>query len=84
MADVNRIFEVEVLENRSGVGRVMVHIMPVANLGGTSMAAPVMVDDAISALHEEQQLRVPIIGRKRPSPPSTGREPQSFVVPAKR
>ena len=31
------------------------------------MAAPVVGDDAIAVLEEEQHLRVPIIGRQRPA-----------------
>src|SRR2546425_11722201 len=45
----------------------MIHVMAAAGLGGAAMAAPVMGYDAIAVLEEEQQLRVPIIGRQRPA-----------------
>src|SRR3989449_3785887 len=44
----------------------MIHVMAATGLGGASMAAPVVGDDAIAVLEEEQHLRVPIIGRQRP------------------
>ena len=31
------------------------------------MAAPVVGDDAIAAIQEEQHLRIPVIGRQRPA-----------------
>src|SRR5207237_8084332 len=46
---------------------VMIHVVATADLGGASMATPVVGDDAIAALEEEQHLRVPIIGRQRPA-----------------
>src|SRR4029077_3155538 len=36
-------------------------------LGGAAMAAPIVRDDAIAVLEEEQHVRVPIIGRQRPA-----------------
>src|SRR6476660_1406868 len=40
--------------------------MAAPGLGGATMAAPVVGDDTIAVLEEEQHLRVPIIGRQRP------------------
>src|SRR6266581_2068744 len=45
----------------------MIHVMAATGLGGAAMAAPVVGDDAIPVLEEEQHLRVPIIGRQRPA-----------------
>src|SRR6267143_6038520 len=45
----------------------MIHVMATADLGGAAMATPVVGDDAIAVLEEEQHLRVPIIGRERPT-----------------
>src|SRR5712691_9100896 len=45
----------------------MIHVMATADLGGAAMATPVVGDDAIAVLEEEQHLRVPIIGRQRPA-----------------
>ena len=41
--------------------------MAVARLGGPAVAAAVMGDDAIAVIEEEQHLRVPVIGRQRPT-----------------
>jgi hypothetical protein len=43
----------------------MIHVMSVARLGGPSVAAAVVRYDTIAVIEEEQQLRVPVIGRKR-------------------
>ena len=67
MADMDRIPQVEMLDYRRGVGRVMVHVVASAYLRGTAVAAPVMRDDAIAAGKEEEHLGVPIVRRKRPA-----------------
>src|SRR2546421_3652609 len=53
-------------ERREVVG-VVVHVVPVADLAGPSVAAPVVRDDAIAVIHEEHHLRVPVVTRKRPT-----------------
>src|SRR5271157_4555090 len=45
----------------------MIHVMAATGLGGTAMSAPVVRYDAIAVIEEEQHLRVPIIGRQRPT-----------------
>src|SRR5207248_3677078 len=67
VADMHRTLEVEMCGQRGEVVGVMIHVVATADLGGTSMATPVVGDDAIAALEEEQHLRVPIIGRQRPA-----------------
>jgi hypothetical protein len=44
----------------------VIHVMAVARLGLSTVAAAVMGDDAIAVIEEEQHLRVPVIGRQRP------------------
>src|ERR1700744_2481318 len=46
---------------------IMIHVMPVARLRGPSVAAAVVGYDAIAVIEEEHHLRVPVIGRKRPT-----------------
>jgi hypothetical protein len=65
----------------SGIVGLMVHIMAVGSLDrAATMATAVMGDNAIATMEEEQQLRVPIIGRQRPAVPEHNRlpEPQSL------
>src|SRR5215216_132336 len=67
MANVNCVLQVEMRRQRRKVVGIVVHVVAVACLGGSSMAAPVMGDDAIAVLEEEQHLRVPVIGRQGPA-----------------
>src|SRR5262245_53652505 len=61
MANVNGVAQVEVLDDRGDVGSIVVHVVTVADLARTAMAAPVMGDDAIALLHEVEQLRIPVV-----------------------
>src|ERR1700716_4558407 len=58
--------EVEVCGQRRYIVGVMIHVMAAAGLGGAPMAAPVVGNDAITVLEEEQHLPVPVIGTQRP------------------
>ena len=62
MADMHRLLEVEMCSQRCQVIGIMIHVMAVARLGGTAMSTPVVGDDTIAVLEEEQHLCVPIIG----------------------
>src|SRR4029077_2317652 len=46
---------------------IVVEVVTIAYLRRTTVAAPVMGDDAIAVFEEEQHLRVPVIGRQRPA-----------------
>src|SRR5258708_30021693 len=67
MADMDGIFQVKMRRKSGQVVGVMVHVVAVGGLGGTAMATAVMRDHPIAMMQEEQQLRVPIIGRQRPA-----------------
>jgi len=67
MANVNGVLEIEVRSQRRKVVGVVVHVVAVAGLGGSAVAAPVVGDDAVAVLEEEQHLDVPVIGRQRPT-----------------
>src|SRR5277367_4384886 len=67
MADMDDILQVEMSHKSGQVIGVMVHIVAIGGLGGASMATAVMGDHAIAMMQEEQHLRVPLIGRKRPA-----------------
>src|SRR5271170_2931529 len=67
MANMDGVFEVEMRCKSGQVVGVVVHIMALGGLGGATVATAVMGDHAIAMLQEEQQLRVPIVGRERPA-----------------
>ena len=67
MADMDGILQVEMLRKSSQVVRIMVHIVAIGDWSGASMATAVMGDHAIAPMKEEQQLRIPVIGRQRPA-----------------
>src|SRR5216683_247662 len=53
-------------ESREIVG-VGVHVVTVPRLGGTAVPSPIMRDDSIALLAEEQHLSVPVIRGERPA-----------------
>src|SRR5439155_5883483 len=65
--DVDGVPEIEMGGQRSQVVGVVVHVVTVAGLRGASVSAPVMGDNAIVVLEEEQHLGVPIVARERPA-----------------
>ena len=60
-------FKIEMRGQSCKVVGVMIHVMAIARLGGSAVAAAVMGDHAIALIEEEQHLRVPVIGRQRPA-----------------
>jgi hypothetical protein len=46
---------------------VVIHVVTVSNLSGAAVTATVMRDDAIAVAEEEEHLRVPVVGGKRPA-----------------
>ena len=67
MADVNGVLQIEMRRHGRKVVGIVIHVVAVAGLAGAAMAAAVMGDDPIAVIEEEQQLRVPVIGRERPA-----------------
>ncbi len=67
MTDMNDVLEVQGLDNGEGVRGVMVHVVTTVDLGGATVAATVVRDDTEALLHEEQHLRIPVIGGQGPS-----------------
>src|SRR5262249_57289871 len=67
MTQVNGVAQVEVLNDSSGVRRVVIHVMTLADLAGAAMPAPIMGDDAVSLGDEEEHLVVPVVGAQRPA-----------------
>src|ERR1700730_9727803 len=52
---------------RCQVVGIVIHVVTVAHLSGAAMAAAVMSYDTIAMIEEKQHLRVPVVGRKRPT-----------------
>ena len=67
MADVDRIAQIEMRHNGGDVRGVVVHVVTIADLARTAVAAPVMGNDAIPLLEEEEHLRVPIVAAQWPA-----------------
>ena len=67
VADMDRVFQVEMRRQSGQIVGIMVHVVAIGGLGRAAMATAVMGDDAVAMIEEEQQLRGPIIGRQRPA-----------------
>src|SRR6266849_7193017 len=67
MADVNGVLQIEMRRQSRKVVGIVIHVMAAARLGGSAVAAAVMGYDSIAMIEEEQHLRVPVIGRQRPT-----------------
>ena len=59
---MDRIVQIQMLHYRRDVCRIMVHIMPLADLIGAAMAPAVDSDDPKTFGKEKQHLVIPIVG----------------------
>src|ERR1700722_898429 len=67
MTDMDGILQIEMRRQGCQVICIMIHVVAVARLTGSAVAASVMCDDAVAVAEEKQHLRVPVIGRKWPT-----------------
>src|SRR5207249_3084584 len=67
MADVNRIFQVEMIGDGLQIVGIMVHVVSAAGLSRATMSTPISCNDAETLADEKKHLRVPIIRRQRPT-----------------
>jgi hypothetical protein len=67
MAHVDCILEVEFFRKGREIIRVGVHVVATPRLVGTTVSSPVVRDDSIALLTEEQHLRVPFVDAQRPA-----------------
>ena len=44
---------------------IMIQVVAIGDLAKPAVSAAVMSDDAIAVIEEEQQVRIPIVGRQR-------------------
>src|SRR5690606_19060823 len=59
--------QVEMIGQGGSVGRVVIHVVPIAHLRGPAVAASVVRDDTEALAEEVEHLGVPVIGAQRPS-----------------
>src|SRR5688500_7137787 len=67
MADMDRVLHIEMRGHRRQVVGIMVEVVAITDLRRATMPTPVMRDHTIALCKEEQQLRVPVVGGKRPA-----------------
>src|SRR5712691_10787476 len=67
MADVNRIFQVEMIGDGLQIVGIVVPVVSAAGLSRATMSAPISCNDAETFAEEKKHLRVPIIRRERPA-----------------
>src|SRR5438874_10306616 len=79
MADVNRIFQVEMIGDGLQIVGVMVHVVSAAGLSRATMSTPISCNDAETFAEEKKHLRVPIIRRERPAVTEHNRLPGAPV-----
>src|SRR5438093_12714879 len=79
MADVNRIFQVEMIGDRLQIIGIVVHVVSAAGLSRATMSAPIRGNDAETFAEEKKHLRVPIIRRERPAVTEHNRLPATPV-----
>src|SRR5213078_1914868 len=79
MADVNRIFQVEMIGDRLQIIGIVVHVVSAAGLSRATVSAPIRGNDAETFADEKKHLRVPIIRRERPAVTEHNRLPAAPV-----
>src|SRR5438132_7863271 len=67
MTYVHGVFQIKMHGQRCKIVGIVIHVVAVARLGGPAVAASIMGYDAIAVIEEEQHLRIPVIGRQRPT-----------------
>src|SRR5437660_2613010 len=67
MTNVHGVFQIKMRSQSRKVCGVVIHVVAVTRLGGSAVASSVMSDDAIAVGEEEKHLRIPVIGRQRPT-----------------
>jgi hypothetical protein len=67
MADVYRIFQVEMIGDGLQIVGIVIHVVSAAGLSRATMSAPISRNDAETFAEEKKHLRVPIIRRQWPA-----------------
>src|SRR5216683_5826021 len=64
---MDRVLKAKLFSQSREIVGVGVHLVTFPRLGGTAVTSPVMRDDSIALLAEEQHLSVPVIRGERPA-----------------
>ena len=67
MADVDGVAQIQMRRERGDVGGIGVHVVAGGGLARAAMAAPIVGDDAVALLEEEQHLCIPVVARQGPA-----------------
>ena len=67
MADVDGVLQVEMRRDSLKIVGIVVHVVSGPTLARASMATAIMGNDPKAAVKEEQHLRIPVVGRQRPT-----------------
>src|SRR6516164_7330349 len=67
VADMDGVAEVQMLDDGSRVGGVVVHIVAVRHLARPPVAAAINADHPVALLDKKQHLSVPVVGTERPA-----------------
>src|SRR5690242_5894334 len=66
MTHMDRILQVEFFREGREIIGIGVHLVTIPRLGGTAVPSPVMRDNSIALLPEEQHLSIPVVRGERP------------------
>src|SRR5438552_5883807 len=80
MADVNRIPQVEMIDDGFQIVGIMVHVVPAAGLSRATMSTPISCNDAETFAEKKKHLRVPVVGRQWPAVAEHNRLPAAPVL----
>src|SRR5580704_11776516 len=67
MANQSEVAQVELFDQLGEIAGILIHVVAVPRLIRFAMATPVMSDDPIAVLTEEQHPRVPAVASERPT-----------------
>src|SRR5580704_12435251 len=67
MADMDRIFQVEMCRESRKVIGIMIHIVAVGSLSRAAVTTAIMGDNPIAMVQKEQHLVIPVVRAERPT-----------------
>ena len=67
VTDMDGVAQVQLRDDLGDIGRVVVHVVPLPDLGRPAVAAAVVGDDSITLVDEMEHLRIPIVTTQGPA-----------------